>query len=469
MFNTDAWNYKDVQFIEFYGLRRSGNHAILGWLIKNLSSSDSNIETLISPNPNIGFVSQRCGDVYHINDVFSSWAVNNPKYLAGLIDAYVSIGAKVIILSYEDRECNSGWINVQPQIFSFLKESKKIIAVRDISEIFASRYKSIRDKDLEEIGFNVNVEKVNAWILNILSSFIKIKFEDWLSSREYRDDVCRSLGIYNRDFTEHRSIAGGGSSFEDIPLSNQIKDRVNRIEIPSEWKRFLVEHSVTQARRKMGYLTYNEDAERILVLGDSHTEVFNGYTGKEYIFEQFRCHGATARGSINPNTKTNSLSIFKKGLKSKKAKRVIICLGEVDCGYLIWLKNKETKQPIDELMNESIDNLIKFIETEVYPYYKPEEINIMSVIPQVIEDMTNSKFLNGDRSNVNISIHRRNSLTNKWNDRLEQECKIRNWKFIDINHRIVEDDKVKLEYRFQNLWNHHLFPYTTVNEIIKEL
>ena len=100
MLNSEHWNYNGVEFIEFYGLRRSGNHAILAWLLKNLSNHDSEIETLIEPFPKLGFVSKRCGDVYHINDIGSSFWIGNPDYLAGLIDGYVSMGAKTIILSY---------------------------------------------------------------------------------------------------------------------------------------------------------------------------------------------------------------------------------------------------------------------------------------------------------------------------------------------------------------------------------
>ena len=79
----------------------------------------------------------------------------------------------------------------------------------------------------------------------------------------------------------------------------------------------------------------------ILVLGDSHSNVFN-LSKKDFLVEFIG--GATAQGSVNPNSKTNSLNIFTEKLKTldlSKISNVIIMLGEVDCGFVIWYRHKK--------------------------------------------------------------------------------------------------------------------------------
>jgi hypothetical protein len=52
---------------------------------------------------------------------------------------------------------------------------------------------------------------------------------------------------------------------------------------------------------------------KILVLGDSHAEIFNfcNTKQKKYNFEVISVGGATAQGSVNPNSNTNALNIFR--------------------------------------------------------------------------------------------------------------------------------------------------------------
>lgn len=471
MYNSNHWNYNGIKFIEFYGLRRSGNHAIVAWLLKNLSTYDANIQNLIAPEPSIGFISKKCGDAYHLNDVGSSWSVNNPKYLAGLIDGYVSSGAKTIVLSYEDYGPDVGLLHTFPDEFYFLKNSKKIVLVRDIVNVLASRYKASIGPISKHIAFDINVNKINAWIKGAISKELKIKYEDWLISKEYRDSICEGLNIDNRDLTDHISSAGGGSSFSGIVNVNKhrLLNRSKEVDLPEDWNFYLKTVEVIRARKTIGYIKPKEDAKYIKVIGDSHTSIFDGYQGDEFFFKQVRVHGATARGSANLKTKTNSLELFREGLKGKKADKIIIGLGEVDCGYVIWWQNKFKQKSIEDALNESIDGMFNFIENEVSPIYKANEIILMSVIPPVIEDNTNSKFLEGRRSEVNPSLDERLALTNVWNSKLANRCKELGYYCINMNTKLLdENNRVKKEYRNPNEWNHHLWESSTISVFLEE-
>lgn len=472
MWVTKDWNYNGVNFIEFYGLRRSGNHAIIAWLMKNLSSYEAELETLIAPFPELGFISKRCGDVYHLNDVGSGWSVGNPEYLAGLIDAYVSMGAKTIVISYEDYSPEASLLHTFPGKFDFLKGAKKIALIRDLVNVISSRYKAQQKISPEKVSFGVNIDKVNYWIKTAIGSEFKIKYEDWLTSKEYRDQICKELQIPNRDITNHVSSAGGGSSFSGIfPVNkDRLLNRHKEVNLPKEWGFYLETIEVIRARKTAGYIKPKEGATHIKVIGDSHTAIFDGYTGDEYFFDQTRVHGATARGSANPKTKTNSLEQFKAGLSGKKAEKVIVGLGEVDCGYLIWYRNKHKGISLDQAMQESMDGMFLFIEQEVRTIYEPSEIILMSVIPPIIEDNTNPNFLEGRRADVNPTLDERFELTERWNNELLKRCDELGYTYINFNSKILDDsNRVKQEYRSLNQWNHHLFESRTIPLVIEDL
>jgi hypothetical protein len=59
------------------------------------------------------------------------------------------------------------------------------------------------------------------------------------------------------------------------------------------------------------------------------------------VFDVCIVGGATAQGAVNPNSKTDALAIFQKKIKYTNADNILIMLGEVDCGYLIWVRSKD--------------------------------------------------------------------------------------------------------------------------------
>ena len=85
---------------------------------------------------------------------------------------------------------------------------------------------------------------------------------------------------------------------------------------------------------------------KVLVCGDSHTRIFS-YCNKQqsqFTFNVCEVGGATAQGAVNPNSKTDALGIFSTKLKNTpNADKVLIMLGEVDCGFLGKVKTLQYK------------------------------------------------------------------------------------------------------------------------------
>jgi hypothetical protein len=199
----------------------------------------------------------------------------------------------------------------------------------------------------------------------------------------------------------------------------------------------------------------------IIVCGDSHTRVFS-YCNKQqhqFIFNVCEVGGATAQGAVNPNSKTNALGIFSAKLKNaSKADKVLIMLGEVDCGFVIWVRSKRYNISVDEQLQTSIHNLNQFVETKVKSYgYTCDDIIIAGVILPTIKDSTNKQYLNGARKEVDVSQQIRTQKTLEYNSQLQSMCSVYGYHYVDITHDIIgQDGLINDEYLSENHTDHHL-------------
>ena len=97
----------------------------------------------------------------------------------------------------------------------------------------------------------------------------------------------------------------------------------------------------------------------VAFVGDSHVAYFRhaaegGLLGKRQ-FAFCEVGGATAVGMRNPNSLTNALTTFSEFLKGvEKTCTVVIQLGEVDCGFVIWYRAEKYRESIDKQFKESV-------------------------------------------------------------------------------------------------------------------
>jgi Icc-related predicted phosphoesterase len=145
---------------------------------------------------------------------------------------------------------------------------------------------------------------------------------------------------------------------------------------------------------------------KILVLSDSHGEVFNYInnknTNKNVLFDVIIVGGASSQGLIHPTSKSNSLNIFKQKLQNivtNEYKLVIIMLGEVDCGFVIWYYKEKYNEQLDDQINRSIDGLFEFIKIYVLTYFLPEQIIILGTTLPTIRDK--QRFFTWDKKGGN--------------------------------------------------------------------
>jgi hypothetical protein len=215
---------------------------------------------------------------------------------------------------------------------------------------------------------------------------------------------------------------------------------------------------------------------KILVLGDSHSEIFNYCNKKQknIFFDVIIVSGATAQGSVNPNSNTNALEIFKTKLNNIKLddfKYIIINLGEVDCGFVIWYRKDTYNITVETQLKITTDNLFSFINLEILPKFEPFKIIICGSVLPTIKDNTDKNYLKGERSKVNTSQIDRTNLTIEYNNILKNNSLLKGYNYIDITNYIL-DNKTKLvntHFLNKNIYNHHLDKENTYNLWLKEL
>ncbi len=205
-----------MKIIQIYGLRRSGTHAIVSWLKHNFSNR---------PHENrVCFLN----DVVEMRDRFTSsyeWSKKN---------------CDVLINTYEDSSINLNLI---------FENSKKIVLIRDIFNLVASRIKRGTD------DMKVDENFISLWLEHSFSENL-FKYEDFLLSREKRDDLCKSIEVENLDYTEGVLPNGLGSSFVGVKLDSKENylNRYKMVELPDKIIRLLSDDRVVEARKRLGYL-----------------------------------------------------------------------------------------------------------------------------------------------------------------------------------------------------------------------
>ena len=191
---------------------------------------------------------------------------------------------------------------------------------------------------------------------------------------------------------------------------------------------------------------------QILVLGDSHTEVFRFIdTENLNYFFPYICTvtGATSQGVININSKTDAFNIFNETINKygKKTNKLLIMLGEVDCGFLIWVRAKKEGISLDEQIDLSINNLFLFIESILKLEnndYEKSDIIITGCILPVVHDNKLLRTIHGTgiRAEAEVSQKLRTEKTLEYNQKLKTMCLKNGFQYIDITSQTMGSDKL---------------------------
>lgn len=203
--------------------------------------------------------------------------------------------------------------------------------------------------------------------------------------------------------------------------------------------------------------------KKILTFGDSHSRVF------KYIDEQidgiqidsFVIGSSSAQGTINPNSVSNFLNEFTKFIDESndisEYDKIVIMVGEIDCGSLIWTESMKKKTTIDHQLSVSTGNLFEFIKKYVLDHFDSNKIVICgSILPTIADDVKwgNSRNI---RKGTNASQSDKTKLTIEFNNILKEFSINNNINYIDITDDIISDSGlIDSEYLDDDELEHHL-------------
>lgn len=222
------------------------------------------------------------------------------------------------------------------------------------------------------------------------------------------------------------------------------------------WYRFLVfrlEDVIFYRRRRLV----------VNCLGDSHTAVFKSYSIRgRGVLQDVRLRvttvtGATAFGLSNPNSKTNAIKIFKRELNFiPKNQMLVLLLGEVDCGFLVWYRAAKYGTSVEVQMKESLRryaDLLKYASDKGLV-----KVAVFSVPPPTIGDGCQSGLVANQRKSITATQLQRTHMTQKYNAELKKIVFSFGFDFIDVSDELIDSDTglVRPELKNNDASDHHL-------------
>ena len=197
-------------------------------------------------------------------------------------------------------------------------------------------------------------------------------------------------------------------------------------------------------------------------LGDSHLRVPRaayeaGLFGKTpCVFELVR--GATAVGLRHPTSKTQALVQYRSSLLPYRRGVIpIFHIGEVDCGFVIWLRAQRRGESVDAQLLASISAYRAFLREIKAAGYCP--IATSATLP-TLQDGALEGEISLLRAKVKASYRERTDLTLRYNEMLRAGCVEDGIDYLDFT-----PDFIDTETRLLNEWfrhpdrnDHHLHP-----------
>ncbi|MFZ5619808.1 MAG: SGNH/GDSL hydrolase family protein [Pseudomonadota bacterium] len=193
-----------------------------------------------------------------------------------------------------------------------------------------------------------------------------------------------------------------------------------------------------------------------LVLGDSHVHIYeHWYLMLAFPFRYFDVCGvvgATASGLENPNSKTQAYATYRAALRRRKYQEIIVMLGEVDTGFVIWYRAKKYGASVDAMFGQAVDRYCAFLR-ELVGYGK---VIVMSCpLPTIPDDNAWGDVANL-RKDVDTSQQERTNLALRFNRAIAEYCEAEGICFISLDEASLGDDGlVKRALLNRNPADHH--------------
>lgn len=271
--------YSPACALQVFGMRRSGNHAIIDWLMRNAPEAASG--AVFYNNCKFGKNPLRA---YGSLDVYNAAREKQPHVDVKDLDRIAQAGdAPMVVVSYEDRmpqpagqpqKASNGMADNdfthQVIIYrSFLNWSASLLAKIKKNEGFGATDRM----RIMTLAFATYVQGLDR--VAVAKGVTPICYDDWMTSESYRARVLDQLGLPQRDLDRGKvQRYGGGSSFQKKVASADDLDTVARDAVMADDPEYQIllwtaAHDLRFMERLIPH--FEQDAERMATLAEQAT------------------------------------------------------------------------------------------------------------------------------------------------------------------------------------------------------
>lgn len=210
--------------------------------------------------------------------------------------------------------------------------------------------------------------------------------------------------------------------------------------------------------------------KRVLVVGDSHARIFRQFlflTGLPRVhFHVAAKGGATASGLATPNSKTQAYQVFRKALNEIPRDLVMVQLGEVDTGYVIWYRAKKHNASVDDMFDLAIQTYSNFLKEIA----ATDPVLVISAPLPTIRDDNQWGEVADLRKEVVTTQKERTDLTVRFNQRMQEFCSANGISYLNLDADCMGPDGVVASYYMNsNPLDHHYHTRRYVRLLCKRL
>lgn len=197
--------------------------------------------------------------------------------------------------------------------------------------------------------------------------------------------------------------------------------------------------------------------QHFLCIGDSHVAVFNHVRVPSIWFRVLEVEGATASGVLNPNSTTNASHLFATRLQHAKPwQHVVVCLGEVDCGFVIWHRAQRHELKVDDQFYATLNSYLVFLGQIKAKSFA--SLHVLSVpLPTITDYPSEWGKVANLRKEIAATQRERTNLTLRFNRELQEHVTNQDIGFIDATSDQLDPSTGLIYPDFvQNQLDHHL-------------
>lgn len=223
-------NYANQNELRFIGMSRSGNHAILHWLIRQIiESSEGSGGSEYSGRPRVCWV--HCPEPGHSPYWTARQFDNGERFFVNYADFDVEqekwgrcTPKDWFILNYEDTflraACGDLYERHHDEWVGPSRRRFDLLLLRDPFNLFASRTRIMHHTVPPRTGLRIWKQHARQFINGarmLRHNGMLVLYNRWCDDREYRQSICRRLGIPFTDAGRQDVPAVmGGSSFDGL-------------------------------------------------------------------------------------------------------------------------------------------------------------------------------------------------------------------------------------------------------------